>query len=111
VADVRFLCPECGAKLSVPSAAVGKYGDCPQCRRAIQLGKGRLLDIRFSCPACQGHLAVDLSAAGRQAPCPLCRVTIRIPAAPPEPQPAPARPLVELTAEEIEFLSGDTHPR
>jgi len=116
MSNIRFLCPECSARLSVESGDVHLFIDCPHCHKHIRAWGSRLLDIKFSCPDCGKKMVIDASAAGCFVDCPGCSKTLKIPANEPVPHPAPseaspnitrtAGPSTLLTSDEIAFLAG-----
>ncbi len=130
--EVHFYCVFCGKGIDADSARDRRTFRCPGCSRTTPVpAAGDLkssweegyvfdlfaMDVKFPCPECGGRLAMDAKASGRAGTCPLCRKPIRcprvsfeaLPPASPMPMPPapkePARPVVRLSREEIDFLS------
>jgi transcription elongation factor Elf1 len=107
----RFLCPECGNKLSTSRHDPTAFVTCPHCKAHFLLKDGPPLDLRFSCPACDSRLVVDVRAAGVVVTCPECMQRVQVPKTPPGSVPPTRRPL--LSKAEIDHLTaegGETGP-
>jgi len=77
--DIRFLCPECGEKLSIDMCAAACLVDCPHCRTRIRPWNTELVDHAFPCPGCAVVLLVDTSLAGEVIACSECLSEVRVP--------------------------------
>jgi DNA-directed RNA polymerase subunit RPC12/RpoP len=130
--DIKFACPECGAKLSIDYRGAGLKAPCPRCRARVLIPRVThwsaeggtpvaeflSLDIRCGCPHCRKKLVLDVVHAGREFACPGCRQYLLIPAPPandagvaainervraPE-APAASEPHAILSKDEMAFL-------
>ncbi len=127
MSDVKFYCPECGARLSVNEDLSGRPVACPDCSAQIPIpptskpgappvGKVLSLDLRFRCPSCEKKLAVDAVYAGAPLTCPQCDEQIAVPHLQPDLLPAipsanrtevaapPGQPASVLSEDEVAFL-------
>ncbi len=119
MSDIRFRCPRCGSKLTVPARHALTDVECPRCHAGIRAWGSELLDIRFRCPACRHKLVVDRQAAGTEQACPACSEPVTVPGLPDAEAPPPAEPPPEapptpregpaagtLSREEMDFLTS-----
>ena len=135
---IEFFCAICGQALTAESHFAGSVISCPTCHRSVPV-PGRLawsdpgaswypafspeilsVEVTFVCPKCNNALIADARWSGEPFTCPLCETNWEVPdwtrarMRPPDPDaPAMVKP-VELSAEEIEFLSSveeNSNPR
>ena len=110
---IRFLCPECSARLSVETDSVHQFTECPKCRKTIRAWGAPLLDIKFACSQCDKKLIIDVAAAGQQIKCPGCGTINQVPiddrdnAARAAKRVKPNNAVPLLTSEEVSFLVGE----
>lgn len=123
MSDIKFNCPHCQQRLSVPEAALGRTIACPACTGRIGLPAKKTPppeqpvppppdepqaqepvtrlqtggDIKFACPACLVNIAIAERAAGRQITCQRCGAQILVPGGTPASAPAPS-PAVQPSA-------------
>lgn len=88
---ITYPCPGCKARLDVPSDAVGRPIDCPDCG-VISTVPGPLEpipeeivevddDIRFYCPVCRKSYRTRSNQAGKKSKCGQCHTGLVIPLA------------------------------
>lgn len=88
---ITYPCPGCKARLDVPSDAVGRPIDCPDCG-VISTVPGPLEpipeeivevddDIRFYCPVCRKSYRTRSNQAGKKSKCGQCQTVLVIPLA------------------------------
>ena len=127
--SIDFFCPFCGTALAVSGELRGNVVECPRCSRSIPV-PGRLnrqvpagdylplfspdilsVEMTFACPGCKRSLMADARYEGAAFSCPACHFAGSVPTwsgfVAPDPRAAPQKPAVILTAEELDFLSGE----
>jgi DNA-directed RNA polymerase subunit RPC12/RpoP len=138
MADIRFRCSGCNAKLKISDDAAGSEVPCPFCKKSLRVPpSSELLEIRpfeyppdvlsidmkFLCPECRAKLSIEISEAGGRALCPACGKSIRAPALPPPlrpamraqggggaERPAGSRGPAMLTPDEVAYLTATEKP-
>ena len=127
--SIDFFCALCGSSLAVSRELQGNVVECPACSHSIPV-PGPLrretpvieylplfspdilsVEMTFVCPGCKSSLVADARYEGAPFFCPKCNFAGSVPTwsgfVAPDPLAAPQRPAVILTAEELEFLSGE----
>lgn len=102
---IRFTCPNCKAKLTVPEGKAGSKAPCPKCGQRLQVPQpalpapqertlvGELIApanvtfdvpptgglIQFKCPFCSATSKAPANQRGMNSRCPECREPIKVP--------------------------------
>ena len=129
---VHFYCVLCGSPMNAGADLAGNVCECPRCSRMVPVpapidSKSMTwpptwpqdiisVEIKFPCPECKNRLEADARWAGAPVHCPECKEIIRVPNLASLINPSmkaakiskanAARPLNNLSTEEVDFLNG-----